>query len=269
MRIRLLSTVLLALSSLCAAVYNDPQGRFSLQAPAGWKTTPLNADSVQVASGSGYVTALAFAGSDARTLVDSVARQLGAQWTGFTQARTGDMRLAGRSGVYATYSGTNPKGVPAYLQLLATAEGNNTFLLVISAPKTEFAKFKPGFDQIEKSFTVNAARATSPSAQAERPSVASSYQARQASMDRLAQQRREALEPASKGKAAPPGAPPARARPAQVAGSPTFYRMKKAAVIDQHGFERPMPALTLLIPNDWQFRGMFSSPRRQAARSTW
>jgi hypothetical protein len=34
-----------------------------------------------------------------------------------------------------------------------------------------------------------------------------------------------------------------------------YYRMKKVAIVDEHGFERPMPAVSLLIPADWQFQG--------------
>jgi hypothetical protein len=34
-----------------------------------------------------------------------------------------------------------------------------------------------------------------------------------------------------------------------------YYRMKKVSVVDEHGFERPMRALSLLVPSDWQFQG--------------
>lgn len=37
--------------------------------------------------------------------------------------------------------------------------------------------------------------------------------------------------------------------------TPDYYRMKKAVLMDNIGFERPMPALTLLIPTDWKFQG--------------
>jgi hypothetical protein len=42
---------------------------------------------------------------------------------------------------------------------------------------------------------------------------------------------------------------------AQRTTSPNYYRMKKVAVVDEHGFERPMRALSLLVPTDWQFQG--------------
>ncbi len=34
-----------------------------------------------------------------------------------------------------------------------------------------------------------------------------------------------------------------------------FYRLKKVTLIDQSGFERPIPAATMLLPTDWQFQG--------------
>jgi hypothetical protein len=39
------------------------------------------------------------------------------------------------------------------------------------------------------------------------------------------------------------------------APGPGVYRMKRHVVMDQRGFERPMPALSLLLPPDWQFQG--------------
>lgn len=39
------------------------------------------------------------------------------------------------------------------------------------------------------------------------------------------------------------------------APGPGVYRLKRHVVMDQRGFERPMPALSLLLPPDWQFQG--------------
>ncbi len=38
-------------------------------------------------------------------------------------------------------------------------------------------------------------------------------------------------------------------------GRANYYRLKQVKVIDQHGFEKPIPAMSLLIPTDWQFQG--------------
>lgn len=39
---------------------------------------------------------------------------------------------------------------------------------------------------------------------------------------------------------------------------PNYYRMKLVRTIDQHGFERPIPSASMLIPSDWQFTGQTS-----------
>lgn len=43
--------------------------------------------------------------------------------------------------------------------------------------------------------------------------------------------------------------------PAAGGANASYHRMKQVKVIDQSGFERPIPAMSLLIPTDWQFQG--------------
>lgn len=38
-------------------------------------------------------------------------------------------------------------------------------------------------------------------------------------------------------------------------GPASYMRLKKVQVIDRHGFEKPMPALSVLVPTDWSFDG--------------
>jgi len=40
-----------------------------------------------------------------------------------------------------------------------------------------------------------------------------------------------------------------------LAGDPGYLRLKRAQIIDRHGFEKPMPAFSVLIPTDWKFDG--------------
>src|SRR5580693_9291593 len=40
---------------------------------------------------------------------------------------------------------------------------------------------------------------------------------------------------------------------AKTAGAHDYFRMKHVQVIDQGGFEKPIPAADLLIPTDWKF----------------
>jgi hypothetical protein len=43
--------------------------------------------------------------------------------------------------------------------------------------------------------------------------------------------------------------------PAASSTAKSWFRVKQVKLIDAHGFERPMPAFSLLIPADWQFKG--------------
>jgi hypothetical protein len=109
------------------------------------------------------------------------------------------------------------------------SDGIRTYLLMISATKAEFERSKSALDQMKQSFHVNAASGGN---QADQPAA------------RLS-------EPAQP--SAPAGAP--AALPMTNAIHANYYRMKKVAIVDERGFERPMQAMTLLIPEDWQIQG--------------
>jgi hypothetical protein len=40
-----------------------------------------------------------------------------------------------------------------------------------------------------------------------------------------------------------------------------FHRMKKVAVIDKYGFDKPLPAVSMLIPSDWHFESNVAYPK--------
>jgi hypothetical protein len=39
------------------------------------------------------------------------------------------------------------------------------------------------------------------------------------------------------------------------AAEPGYLRLKRVEIVDRHGFEKPMPAMSLLVPADWSFDG--------------
>jgi len=202
--------------------FNDPQGRFTVQVPSGWRAVPLNADCIQVGNGGAYLTVIV-SGGDPGMALDAVAHQFAGQWRGFTKIHSGEVQLSGRAAESVTYAGTNPQGTDASLKLTSMSDGVRTYLIMISAPKAEFQRSKSALDQIEQSFRVNAASGGNPVDQLSPPAV-------------------PAVPIVA---AAQPSKPP----------SPNYYRMKKVAIVDERGFERPMQAMSLLIPADWQFQG--------------
>ncbi len=100
-----------------AGVYQDPQGRFSLEVPNGWETKPAGGN-VYFVSGKAY--AMATVGGN----VDGVMAEFGRQWKGFR-------KLPGGGGVYA---GVNPSGVEAVVK--AVSQG--PVVLLLSAPAAEW-----------------------------------------------------------------------------------------------------------------------------------
>ena len=100
-----------------AGVYQDPEGRFSLEVPNGWETKAAGS-SVYFVSGKAYAMATV-AGS-----VDGVMAEFGRQWKGLR-------KLPGKGMVYA---GVNPSGVDAVVK----AVSRGTVVLLLSAPAGEW-----------------------------------------------------------------------------------------------------------------------------------
>jgi hypothetical protein len=238
-------TVSLAVTGWAQGNYTDPKGRFSLKVPAGWSITLLNADAVSFASGNAFATLMVFTNNvDPAGMLRGISQQTGAQWKNFTEVRRGDTRFGGRTGPYITFSGINPKGLDSYLQMLAVTDGVSTYVLLNTAPKNEYGKARTGFDQIEQSFAFGGSKAAAP------PPA-------------------PALAPASAGAMPAPSVQMAATRPTPPGSGSggNFYRMKRVAVIDEHGFERPIPALSLLIPNDWKFESQVTYARAAGCKA--
>ena len=180
--------------------YRDPNGRFTVLVPTGWSATQLNPNALQLAFGSTYVTLMVLPGADAESNMRMMAGQMSGQWKNWSQLRQGRVVFGGRAGSFLTFSGLNPKGVDSHLQLISAADSSRTYLLMTSAPHSDFVKLRPSLDVIEQSVTI-AAGATRES------------------------------------------------------GPPVTYRMRLARLVDRSGFERPMTALSLLLPADWSFTG--------------
>jgi hypothetical protein len=235
--------IALCLFSCAAAqqLYRDPQGRFTLQVPAGFAVSQSDTDAVRFANGSAYVTAMVLPGDNPALTISAIARQTAGQWRNFAQARSGDARFAGHIGSYATYSGTNPQGAESYLELLAITDGASIYLLITSAPKPDFPRLKSGFDQIEETFVLGAPPNPSVPPTSNAPPLPPRPNAPPVPL-------------------APAGVQPSRplaaaAKPASSTGQPGYYRMRLVRIVDEHGFEHPMTALTLLIPTGWKFQG--------------
>jgi hypothetical protein len=139
------------------AEYSDPRGRFSLNPPGGWTMTQLNEDAVHFSQGNAYVTVMVFPGGmDPTAAIENVALQAGKQWGGFSQAGKGHVSVGGQPGVYAVFSGNNPRGIPSFLVLTAAGRADHTFFLMMSVPQAEYERAKVAFDQFQQGLKIAA-----------------------------------------------------------------------------------------------------------------
>ena len=144
-----------ALASDKGSTYRDPQHRFSLFVPSGWKLRPLS-DSVQVVRGDAYLTVLIFGhSSDPESLVGNLSRQISNKWKQPSQVAYGQSTVAGLKAATATLHGINPDGVEAVLQLAGVSENETAYVLVISSPKSDLPKLQGTLSHIAASFRVS------------------------------------------------------------------------------------------------------------------
>lgn len=139
-------------ASATGTLYRDPQDRFTLQVPTGWKLRPLG-DSVQVVRGDAYVSVMIFDhDSDAESLVRSLSRQISSKWKQSEEISYGTSSVAGLSATSAAFSGINPQGVEAVLQMAGTSAKGTAYVLVMSSPKSDLQKVRAILGQIAASF---------------------------------------------------------------------------------------------------------------------
>jgi len=123
--------------TIWAGVYQDPEGRFSLEVPNGWATKAAGAN-VYFVSGKAYAMATV-AGS-----VEGVMAEFGRQWKGLR-------KLPGGANVYA---GVNPSGVEAVVK----AVSRGSVVLLLSAPAAEWGGRQGEMGRMEGSLRVGGGR---------------------------------------------------------------------------------------------------------------
>lgn len=147
-----LAVASLSHASASGTLYRDPQNRFTLQVPTGWKLRPLG-DSVQVVRGNAYVSVMIFDhNSDAEGLVRSLSRQVNSKWKQSEPVTYGTSSLAGSTAITAAFSGINPQGIEAVLQMAGTSARDTVYVLVISSPKSDLPQMRTLLGQIAGSF---------------------------------------------------------------------------------------------------------------------
>src|SRR6185436_3092371 len=84
-----------SIAGALGAPYNDPQGRFRFEIPAGWQVQDLGENGVVVSKGSAYCNVLDGPPAAAQQLVQHLSGQFGAQWTNFQPTGSGETSSGG------------------------------------------------------------------------------------------------------------------------------------------------------------------------------
>jgi hypothetical protein len=137
-------------SQALGAEYRDPGGRFSIDLPQGWSSSP-SPNGTYFVAGNAYALATVVANGGANpSQVAAFTDQFGKQWSNYRRLQSGNATVAGQAGAFAVYAGTPPKGGDAVLKALSTPVGNDALVLLFSAPASEWAGRKTAFEQMER-----------------------------------------------------------------------------------------------------------------------
>jgi hypothetical protein len=131
------------------SVYTDPDGYYKLQVPPGWQAQ-TQANGLNLLKGSAFVSVVRMKGQGTpQSLVEFFAQRIKAQWKMFEGASAGDSQVGGRPGTYAWFTGINPKGNEAVLKIVATTDAESGYVMLLSAPRSDFGSTKADFERIE------------------------------------------------------------------------------------------------------------------------
>ena len=132
--------------------YTNPQQRYPLQVPPGWRAEPQGGG-VSLLNGPAYASVMRVPGKGApRSLVEALAQRFPSQWQNFAGSSAGDAQFGGRPGAYGWFTGINPRGAEAVLKVVATVDGDSGYAMMISAPRADFPKYKLDLERIEAGF---------------------------------------------------------------------------------------------------------------------
>ena len=56
---------------------------------------------------------------------------------------------------------------------------------------------------------------------------------------------------------------------AGLAAEPGYLRLRRVEFVDKRGFEKPMPAMSLLVPADWSFDGQVHYAQKIGDPADW
>jgi len=144
--------------------YADPQGRFTIQYPAGWQAKPRDDENgVDLVKGHATGSVIAFKGQGTPDeLLNAFAGPVRQQTKEFKEVRRGQVPIGTGTGPMLEYTGVNPNGVSCHAILAASVGQEIGFLFMLVALADEFGGVRTEWEAVLKSFGGEHAAATAP-----------------------------------------------------------------------------------------------------------
>lgn len=266
------SVVLAATPAAAQNKYDDPQGRYHWQVPAGWNLQ-VHGNAPGARDGSAFTGIVFSELPNARAAADSVAGDFRQHWTNYREIRRGESTLGGKAASAVAGVGTDEHGVATYFRVLAVSLGGQSLMVITTVPQKDYDSLKDAMGQVEAGISFGGA-SPGPTGSAADNSNAARQKATQDSREASAQRQSDAFSAAMNGddshkSTAPTTRPPdngSGSLPGNVAqvhrsggavgnqpgSSKAYIRMKMVRVMDQTGFGQPVEAYRMLIPSDWK-----------------
>ena len=127
----------------------DPQGRFTVDVPSGWRLVASN-DEMKLTMGDSVITIRHLDGVDSaqKALIASV-QIMWEGYSGFMAMERGETSLGGQHAVFANFSAYDDRSISVYLRCVATDSGWSFFA---ASPQSGFTTLRDTLIKIEQSF---------------------------------------------------------------------------------------------------------------------
>jgi hypothetical protein len=154
--------LLLIVVSICASAENvqsDPQHRFTIVVPLGWKVT-TSAETMKLTMGDSFIQILHFPGQASAMKVLQVAMsQASESFAGGQPLQQGETAFGGEHAIFANYAAYDDRSVSVYLRFVATDSG---WVFYAGSPQSGFTTLRETFLKIEHSFQLTNATPATP-----------------------------------------------------------------------------------------------------------
>lgn len=144
--------LLLMALAVCAGaqtLQSDPQQRYTIDVPLGWKVT-TTADAMKLTMGDSFIQILHFPGQGSAVKVLQVAMsQASESFAGGQPLQQGETIFGGEHAIFANYAAFDDRSVSVYLRFVATDSG---WVFYAGSPQSGFTTLRETFLKIEHSF---------------------------------------------------------------------------------------------------------------------